>query len=260
MNNVIDHYFLLGVRIDNIDQKRIIDYLICNVRENKRKLLSYVNVHALNIAYKDYKFRDYINSSDLVFCDGYGVKWAANLVEHVHLSRMTPTDWFSVLVKECAEKGISFYFLGAKEGVARKTANDLLVKNPGLIVAGSYHGYFDKQKTSEENKKVIKEINSLKPDILVVGFGMPDQEKWIHENWEGLDIKVALPVGALFDYLSGEVYRAPAWMTDHGLEWLGRLLAEPRRLWKRYLLGNPQFIWRLFVHYVLGLKLPVEDS
>jgi N-acetylglucosaminyldiphosphoundecaprenol N-acetyl-beta-D-mannosaminyltransferase len=89
---------------------------------------------------------------------------------------------------------------------------------------------------------------------------MPAQEKWIFENWEDLDIKVALPVGALFDYLSGEVYRAPNWMTDNGLEWFGRLLFEPGRLWRRYLIGNPLFIWRVFVHHVLKLPLPKGSS
>jgi N-acetylglucosaminyldiphosphoundecaprenol N-acetyl-beta-D-mannosaminyltransferase len=81
----------------------------------------------------------------------------------------------------------------------------------------------------------------------VVGFGMPAQEKWILENWNSLNVHIVFPVGAFFDYLAGDVVRAPRWMTDHGLEWLGRLLIEPRRLWKRYVIGNPLFIWRVLL-------------
>jgi N-acetylglucosaminyldiphosphoundecaprenol N-acetyl-beta-D-mannosaminyltransferase len=255
-NPAFAHLSLLGVRVDILDQGALINNLISCVKDDQKKMISYVNAHALNIAYKEKDFRRIINSSGIIFCDGFGVKWAAKLVNRVDLARITPTDWFPVLAKECAEKGISMYFLGAKEGVAEKAANKLILTYPDLNILGSHHGYFDKTKFSEENAKVIKEINSLQPDILVVGFGMPAQEKWIHENWEELGIKVALPVGALFDYLAGEIYRVPRWMTENGLEWFGRLLIEPGRLWKRYILGNPLFIWRLFVHHVLGLKLP----
>lgn len=259
-NLAFAHLSLLGVRLDILDQEALINYLLSCIEDNQKKMVSYVNVHALNIAYKDTDFKHIINASDVVICDGFGVKWAAKLVKRIDLVRITPTDWFPFLAKECTEKGISMYFLGAGEEVAEKTANLLKLEYPYLKILGTQHGYFDKTKTSEENKKVIKDINSLQPDILVVGFGMPAQEKWIHENWEELDIKVALPVGALFDYLAGEVYRAPKWMTDNGLEWFGRLLIEPGRLWRRYLIGNPLFVWRVFVHHLLKFPLPKDPS
>ena len=109
---------------------------------------------------------------------------------------------------------------------------------------------------SLENKLIIEQINEFHPQILVLGLGMPLQEKWILENINSLDVKIAFPAGALFDYLSGELPRAPRWMTDNGLEWLGRLLVEPSRLWKRYILGNPLFFLRLFIHHFLGFPLP----
>jgi N-acetylglucosaminyldiphosphoundecaprenol N-acetyl-beta-D-mannosaminyltransferase len=90
---------------------------------------------------------------------------------------------------------------------------------------------------------VLEEINQLSPDILLVGFGMPRQEKWLSENWEQIHAHVFLTGGAVFDYVSGEVKRAPKWMTDHGFEWLGRLIIEPGRLWKRYILGLPYFLF-----------------
>lgn len=247
---------LLGIRVDLLDQEALFNSIFSCINDGQKKLITYVNVHALNIAYKDKKFSHILNSSDVTYCDGFGVKWAGKLVNWVGLARLTPTDWFPLLAKECAEKGISMYFLGASEGVAKKAALELIGIHHKLNVSGFHHGFFDRNRTSEENREVIKGINSSQPDILVVGFGMPAQEKWIHENWDDLDIKVALPVGALFDYLAGEVNRAPKWMTDNGLEWFGRFLIEPGRLWKRYILGNPLFVWRVFVHHVLGFKLP----
>ncbi len=87
--------------------------------------------------------------------------------------------------------------------------------------------------------------NAVKPNIIIVGFGMQPQERWLMENWDRIEINVALTGGAVFDYVSGELRRAPRWMTDHSLEWLAWLIIEPRRLWKRYLIGNPLFLWRV---------------
>jgi N-acetylglucosaminyldiphosphoundecaprenol N-acetyl-beta-D-mannosaminyltransferase len=108
-----------------------------------------------------------------------------------------------------------------------------------------------------ENREVVARINRAVPDILLVGFGMPLQEKWIAENRAGLDASVIMTVGAAFDYLAGEVRRAPRWATTRGLEWLGRLLVEPHRLWRRYLIGNPLFFWRVFLQ---KLKLPGRND
>jgi len=114
-----------------------------------------------------------------------------------------------------------------------------------LRIVGTYHGYFDKTPGSPGNEAVIQAINAVKPNILIVGFGMPLQERWLMENWDRVEASVALTGGAVFDYVSGDLRRPPCWMTSHGLEWLGRLLIEPRRLWQRYLIGNPLFLWRV---------------
>ena len=112
---------------------------------------------------------------------------------------------------------------------------------PELEIAGVRHGYFDRS----ENEAVVEEINAAAPDILLVGLGMPLQERWLMENRQRLDVGVALTGGAVFDYVSGRVRRGPRLLTRGGLEWLARLLAEPRRLWRRYLVGNPLFLLRV---------------
>jgi N-acetylglucosaminyldiphosphoundecaprenol N-acetyl-beta-D-mannosaminyltransferase len=144
----------------------------------------------------------------------------------------------------------SLFLLGARPGVADKAAANLRERFPGLRIVGTHHGYFDKAPGSPENEAVIREINAASPNILIVGFGMPLQERWLMDNWDRIEVNVALTGGAVFDYVSGELPRAPRWMTDHGFEWLGRLIIEPGRLWKRYLVGNPIFILR-----VLGQRI-----
>ena len=106
-----------------------------------------------------------------------------------------------------------------------------------------HHGYF--KKFGEENESVLKQINEFKPDVLYIGFGMPLQEDWIVNNLEYIEAKVFLPLGACLDFYTGAVYRGPRWMTNCGLEWLARLLTEPQRLWERYVIGNPLFLYRV---------------
>jgi len=134
-------------------------------------------------------------------------------------------------------------FLGAKPGIARLAANNLIKSHPGLIIH-NHHGFFDH--FGKENEKIIDKINGANSDVILVGMGMPLQEKWIKENYDRINSPaVFLPVGALFDYVSETVQRGPQWLTNNGFEWLSRLIIEPKRLWRRYLIGNPKFFFRL---------------
>lgn len=244
---------ILGTRVDLINQDELIDHILNTIHEQKRAVCAYVNVHAINLAQKESWFKEFINQSDVVFCDGFGVKWAASFLNAKDLTRLTPPDWFDLLAEKCAQQGISMFFLGTKQDVIEKARDLAVKKHPDLNIAGIQHGFFDKSGGSTENQKVVEALNSLQPDILIVGFGMPAQEKWIMENWDDLQVRVVIPVGAFFDYYAGETIRAPKWITDNGLEWLGRLIIEPRRLWKRYLIGNPIFIWRVLIQKIKSI-------
>lgn len=215
------------------------------VRDGGHALVLNVNVHCLNLAHKDPALRDFLNGAEVVFCDGAGVMLAARLLGRHIPERITYADWIWRLVAYAAAEGLTLYFLGARPGVAEKAARKLKDRYPDLEISGVRHGYFDRSTGCPPNEAVIGEINAVAPDILIVGFGMPLQERWLMENWHRIDARVALTGGAVFDYVSGELRRGPRILTDNGFEWLARLLVEPRRLWRRYVVGNPVFLLRV---------------
>jgi N-acetylglucosaminyldiphosphoundecaprenol N-acetyl-beta-D-mannosaminyltransferase len=236
---------LLGVQIGNLSVEELVAYLMHKLHARQRAIVCYVNVHAMNLAAELDWFREFLNRADLTYCDGFGVKWGAAILGKRIRQRYTPPDWLHLLALAAAENNYSLFLLGGHPGAAEKTANWLQERVPNLNLVKTFHGYFDKERVSSENQQVRQLINACKPDILLVGFGMPLQERWLLENWDTIDAGIALPVGALFDFISQDKWRAPRWMTDHGLEWLGRLVSEPQRMWKRYLIGNPRFLWRV---------------
>lgn len=236
---------VLGVRIHILLLDALLDFITQIILSRRRALIAHVNVYGLNLAYQLPWFCEFLNRADLVFCDGFGAQWGARLAGLPIPLRNTPADWIECLCQRCVEHDLSIFFLGAKPGVAEQAAARLKHRFPPLRIAGTHHGYFDQTASSPENATVIQCINAVRPDLLLVGMGMPLQERWLAENWDQLEAHVALIVGGVFDIVSGELRRPPRWMTDHGLEWLGRLMIEPRRLWRRYLLGNPLFFWRV---------------
>ena len=203
------------------------------------------NVQALNLAYEQPRLQRVFNQANYVVCDGFGVLWASRLLGQPLPGRFSPPDWLPNVAELCVGRGLSVFFLGNRPGVGERAAAKLQAQFPGLIVAGVHHGHFDKRQGGIDNQRVVELINRAKPAVLYVGFGMPTQEYWLDENWCHLEANVAITVGAMLDYVAGDKPRGPRWATDNGLEWLTRLLTEPSRLWRRYLVGNPLFLVRL---------------
>ena len=219
--------------------------ILKTVRRGEHAPVLNVNVHALNLCYRDPALRAFFNAAPVVFCDGVGVMFAARILGRRLPERITYADWAWELASFAESEGISLFFLGARPGIAQKAAVRLLARHPELRVVGIHHGYFDHAPQSPENETVLEEINAVRPDILLLGFGMPSQERWLMHNWDRIDARVALTGGAVFDYVSGELERGPRLLTDNGFEWLARLFIEPKRLWRRYLVGNPLFLLRV---------------
>lgn len=233
---------VLGVSIADIGLPEVLD-VISNVVENPRPstyLISYANAHICNLAWSDAGFRETLARMDLVYVDGNGPRLAAWLAGRRLPRRMTGADWIDELCRLCKERSYSLYLVGAADGVARQAAERLATKHSGLRVRGSHPGYFD----PTELERLTADIRALRPDILLLGMASPVQERWMVDHARDLGVPVVWGVGGLFEYASGRLRRAPGWMRRLGLEWLGRLLIEPRRLGRRYVFGLPLFLLR----------------
>jgi N-acetylglucosaminyldiphosphoundecaprenol N-acetyl-beta-D-mannosaminyltransferase len=205
--------------------------------------VSYVNAHVLNQSQSNPELYEALRASDLVYCDGYGVRLAARLIGLEVPYRMTGADWIWGMAELCQESGHSLYLLGSDPGSSAEAARALHRWYPRLDVRGTHHGYFDLG--SAHSERVLEHIEECRPDIVLVGMGTPSQELWVHANRDRIGAPVVWTVGALFDFMGGRVPRAPHWLADNGLEWIFRLAVEPRRMWRRYLLGNPAFLYRV---------------
>jgi N-acetylglucosaminyldiphosphoundecaprenol N-acetyl-beta-D-mannosaminyltransferase len=200
----------------------------------------YLNAQGAVHARNDPAYRDAIRGAGLVYADGMGVVLGARMMGVPVPEKLTTTDLFPAICGRAAKEGWKISILGARPGVAAEAASRLTASNPGLRIVGTRDGYWE----PGEEGALLAGISSEGPDILLVCLGLPRQEAWVAENALALaGIPVIMTGGGLLDFLSGRTPRGPKWMTDHGLEWLARLFVEPRRLWKRYLIGLPAFAY-----------------
>jgi N-acetylglucosaminyldiphosphoundecaprenol N-acetyl-beta-D-mannosaminyltransferase len=236
---------VLGVKVSPLTLTKLLEIIEGTIERREQTTLLTANARAINLAYEQRELKRLFNGSPHVICDGFGVLWAARLLGYAIPARMTPPDWLAAVADLASRRGYTVFFLGNRPGIGERAVAQLHRQFPALRVVGVHHGYFDKSSGSEENRFVLDLINAARPNILYVGFGMPAQEYWLKENRQQLEVNVAVTVGAMLDFIAGATPRGPRWLTDHGLEWLTRLITEPRRLWRRYLLGNPLFISRV---------------
>jgi len=213
----------------------VIDRLISNGGSHYGAV---VNAAKLVAADRDEQLKQVLLEADLVTADGMSVVWASRVLGRGLKQRVTGIDLFNRLVSHAGNRGLSVYFLGASDESVRGLVKHFSGKYPSLRIAGYRDGYF----TSVECKSVCDAIRVSGADLLFVAMGSPKQEQWIADNLALTGARFALGVGGSFDHLSGLVRRAPRWMQRSGLEWLHRLLQEPRRLWRRYLIGNFAFV------------------
>ena len=232
---------LLGIPVSRLTVSQLAEKIHDLVVNKQKTIVSPINANCVNIALRDAEYMGILNSADIVYADGVSVVWAARLLGDSLLERIPSADLLPELCKIAVRKRYKLYFLGSEPGIARKAAQDLLKRFPGLWIVGWNKGYF---KECEE-LSIIHKINTMKPDILFVGMGTPKQEKWIKQPIEERAASVIIPCGGLFDLYSGKIKRAPIWMRGLGFEWLYRLFSEPKRLWRRYLIGNWVFIFNV---------------
>jgi len=234
---------IFGVPVETDPPAQLLRRIVDHASRRERVRVAYVNAHVLNQSQSNNELLEALRASDVVYCDGYGVRLAARLIGLQVPFRMTGADWIWGIAALCEESGHSLYLLGSDPGASAEAAASLRRWYPRLEVRGTHHGYFERD--SPHSERVLEHIADNRPDILLVGMGTPAQELWVHENRDRIDASVVWTVGALFDFMGGRVPRAPHWLADNGLEWIFRLAVEPRRMWRRYLLGNPAFLYRV---------------
>ena len=209
-----------------------------SLTSKKPQTVFYANSHAVTLAEADPQFAAAMNSADTVFCDGFGAYFASRVLRAPIPERFSWPDWIEPLGVTCRDGGASMFFLGARDGVAEMAGKKMEQAVPGLRVF-AHHGHFPKDDAS--SRAIIDLINRSAAKVLLVGFGMPLQELWITKYRDELAPLVVFANGATFDYVAGHIRRGPQWLTSYGFEWLTRLVVEPRRLWRRYILGLPEF-------------------
>ncbi len=243
---------VLGVRVDAIDDQGLNGEIARIIDEKGHAYFAYVNINAINIAQDNATFRDFLNEAPIVYCDGEGVRLGARILGVRLPPRIVLTYWIWDLCAMCEQRGYSIYLLGGHDHIVRAAAANLKKAFPRLTIAGLRDGYF--KKTGEESAQAIAQVNAARPNILFVCFGMPLQEEWVRANFQNLHANMILFGGSTIDYAAGAKRVAPVWMRSAGLEWLFRLMQEPRRLWKRYLLGNPLFMGRILLQRIRGRR------
>lgn len=238
----IQGYRQLGVRVNAIqilEVNVIVEDWIA--RRGPAQFIAVTGMHGMTEAQKDSDFKRILNDAGLVVPDGMPLVWLARYHGFPLQRRVYGPELMLSFCQATATKGYRHFFFGGREEVAKDLAEKLERRFPGLKVAGTYTPPFRPLTVAEENE-VEKLVAATKPDILWVGLSTPKQEKWMHAH-RHLSVPVMVGVGAAFDLNTGRLKQAPRWMREHGLEWLFRLLAEPRRLWRRYLVQGPKFIF-----------------
>jgi len=243
LTNRLGEVNLLGVRVDPLTLATLNERVKGLLQHQSKSVVAYIHVHGVNLAYQDEALARFFEEAEIVYCDGEGVRLGARLLGLHIPERIALTDWVWDFLAVCQNQSASLYFLGSTQDVLDAAARRVKERFPRVRLLGYHHGYFEKQGPSSD--AVIAEINRLRPDVLLVGFGMPIQERWLMEFGNRLQVQLILTVGSCFEYVSGRRRRCPRWMAHHGLEWLFRLVQEPRRLFRRYIIGNPLFVARV---------------
>lgn len=231
----------LGVQIDNLTMAEASAKIVTLAQGVESVQVCFVNADCVNIAFRNDEYRSHLAQARMVLADGIGVRLAGSILNQNIRENINGTDMLPFLCAAAEQAGVSLYLLGGRPGVPEDTAKWITDHYPHLKIAGLRNGYF----SAEENDGVARAIRDSGAGILLVAFGAPLQERWIAANRHLFGARVAMGVGGLFDFYSGRIPRAPIWARELSLEWLYRFYCEPRRMWRRYFVGNAVFLYRV---------------
>ncbi len=233
-----DKIELFGLKLISSTLDAVAEALVVRAGFGPKTVVQFVNAHCINVLQTSAEYRKAISQADILLPDGSGLKIAGKLCGTADIPNLNGTDLFPYLCGHAARYGQSIFALGGRAGVAAAAMDNMRSAITGLDCAGCHDGYFP----PDNEEALIAHINASGAAILLVGMGVPSQELWIARNLDRLEVPLILGVGGLFDYYSGRLRRAPDVLRACGLEWCWRLMLEPVRLGKRYLIGNAQFL------------------
>ena len=218
------------------------------ILSDKKSYIVPINVDVVIKIENDNYLKKIIDEADMVLVDGKPLIWISKLHHKPVKAKISGSDLVPLLCEKAAKKGYSIFIIGGKEGIAKKAQEKLEGKYPNINIVGTYAPPFGFETNKRELDKINQMITEKAPDILIVCFGCPKQEKWIYENIESYNAKVSICAGATVDFLAGNVKRAPKWMSEHGLEWFYRFLQEPNRMFRRYFIDDLKIV-KLIIKY-----------
>lgn len=247
---------ILGNKIDCFKSYRVLyESILDNIRSCKtgEGYVTVNNVHTMIEGFRDPSYQEIINNSYLSIPDGKPLQIVGKLKGNKEISRLFGPSVMEKFIDWGRTDGISHFFFGSSEANLEKLKNAIEEKYPGTKIVGMVSPPFNAM-SEWDNKKFIQIINEVRPDFIWIGLGAPKQERWMHDNYKNIHAGLMFGIGAGFDYLAGNTKHAPVWMKNLALEWLYRLIQEPKRLWKRYLTTIPQFVFFASLE-LLGVKL-----
>jgi exopolysaccharide biosynthesis WecB/TagA/CpsF family protein len=232
---------MFGVDFARLDARSALDRIEELAEAEPPVFVVHANAHTVNLAHSDPSYRAVLDHADLVLNDGKGVMMGAVILGTPFPQDLNGNFFTPLLLRRAAEKGWSVFFYGARPGVAERAASELRKEITGLDIVGVRDGFTP----PGQEEELLQAIRDSGAHLLLVGLGNPRQELWLDRYLDKTGARIGAGVGAFFDFQAGAIPRAPEWMNRLGLEWLYRLVLEPKRLWHRYVVGNPVFLWRV---------------
>ena len=223
---MLDNYTLFNEPLSTINAPKV--------------LINTINAHSFNTVQIDKDFGEALESSNILLPDGVSVVWAMRMLTGMKLKKVAGADLFFYEMKRLNEIGGKCFFLGSSNDTLQLILKKAAIEYPNVKVF-SYSPPYKPVFSDEDNKAMIDEVNAVQPDVLFIGMTAPKQEKWAHSHFDELQVGHVCCIGAVFDFYAGKINRAPNWMIKIGMEWFYRLVKEPKRMWRRYLIGNVKF-------------------
>jgi N-acetylglucosaminyldiphosphoundecaprenol N-acetyl-beta-D-mannosaminyltransferase len=243
---------ILGTGIDPLTMEDALCAFQRLIKERRSALACNLNVDVCMRVKRDPELQKIYQAADLVLVDGTPMMWAAQFLGSPLPGRVSGSDFVPAFCRIAAQFGYRIFLLGAAPGVADRAKCWLRVRNPGLKIVGTYAPTVGFEQSERENLRIVGLIRDAAPDVLFAALSPGKGDKWLFRFRDALGVPVSMAIGSTFDYLAGRLKRAPMWMQRAGLEWTYRLAQEPRRLWRRYLVEDPPFVYHVIKQRLAG--------